>query len=334
MRERLQRDTHAPLSDRCGRPQRPSAGSRSGRAPSVSTEDRLTLASVSNCGSADVVIRHDRWSSAATVSSRWTETLAAAQRLVCAADGDRAIACHFPGGAGAAERAEPSSLLAVIPSTRGRVRCSSAAQHALALAAVRQPPALALGAGRDHHDPRLAPRPRVQGEPILKLADLREQRHRAGHHPLGIDPRAQPDQPDDGRRVVARPEHRHRRRPQLPPRRPLRSRQPIRRRRWGARRVRNRVAGAATALIARGRQQPVRHRADFRTADTQSPRPGGFRVPLGEGVPRVSSQGVEAATPSDVAWLCQRVGFGTHPFCHTVLPVASEAYMRSSGGGG
>ena len=60
----------------------------------------------------------------------------------------------------------------MIPSTRGRVRCSSAAQQALALAASRERPALALVAGRDHHDPRLAPRPRVQGEPVLKLADL------------------------------------------------------------------------------------------------------------------------------------------------------------------
>ena len=75
--------------------------------------------------------------------------------------------------------------------------------QALALAAVRQRPALALGAGRDHHDPRLPPRPRVQGEPVLKLADLREQRHRAGHHALGVDPRPQPDQPDDGGHVVA-----------------------------------------------------------------------------------------------------------------------------------
>ena len=50
----------------------------------------------------------------------------------------------------------------------------SAAQQALALAAVRQRPAFALGAGRGHHDPRLPPCPRVQGEPVLKLADLRE----------------------------------------------------------------------------------------------------------------------------------------------------------------
>ena len=36
-----------------------------GRTPSVSTDDRLTLAHVSSSGSADVVVRHDRWSSAA-----------------------------------------------------------------------------------------------------------------------------------------------------------------------------------------------------------------------------------------------------------------------------
>jgi hypothetical protein len=33
------------------------------RSSSLSTDDRLTLASVSDCGSADVVVRHDRWSS-------------------------------------------------------------------------------------------------------------------------------------------------------------------------------------------------------------------------------------------------------------------------------
>ena len=36
---------------------------RYGRAPSVSTDDQLTLASVSDCGIADIVARHDRWSS-------------------------------------------------------------------------------------------------------------------------------------------------------------------------------------------------------------------------------------------------------------------------------
>jgi hypothetical protein len=71
------------------------------------------------------------------------------------------------------DRPTPRSR-AVIWSTWGRVRCSSAAQQALALAAVRQPAAGALGAGRDHHDARLAPRPRVQGEPVLKLADPRD----------------------------------------------------------------------------------------------------------------------------------------------------------------
>jgi hypothetical protein len=39
---------------------------RSGRAPSLSTDDRLTLASVSSCGSADVVVRQERWSAGAT----------------------------------------------------------------------------------------------------------------------------------------------------------------------------------------------------------------------------------------------------------------------------
>jgi hypothetical protein len=39
------------------------AHARPGRAPSVSTEDLLTLASVRDCGSADIAIRHDRCSS-------------------------------------------------------------------------------------------------------------------------------------------------------------------------------------------------------------------------------------------------------------------------------
>jgi hypothetical protein len=46
---------------------RPSSSSRLPRWTSsgVSSDDRLTLASVSDCGSAAVVVRHDRWSSAA-----------------------------------------------------------------------------------------------------------------------------------------------------------------------------------------------------------------------------------------------------------------------------
>jgi hypothetical protein len=42
----------------------------------VSTDDRLTLASVSNCGCADVVIRHDRWSSGTVVSTAPLDTTA------------------------------------------------------------------------------------------------------------------------------------------------------------------------------------------------------------------------------------------------------------------
>jgi hypothetical protein len=36
----------------------------------VSTNDGVTLASVSNCGSADVVVHHDRWSSDASTLPR------------------------------------------------------------------------------------------------------------------------------------------------------------------------------------------------------------------------------------------------------------------------
>jgi hypothetical protein len=46
-----------------------------GRAPRVSTRVRLTLASVSNCGSADIVVRHDRWSPGVAVSWTAAETL-------------------------------------------------------------------------------------------------------------------------------------------------------------------------------------------------------------------------------------------------------------------
>jgi hypothetical protein len=56
------------------------AHARSGRAPSVSTDDRLTLASVSNCGSVDVMVRHDRWSSRAGVSQASAETTASRRR--------------------------------------------------------------------------------------------------------------------------------------------------------------------------------------------------------------------------------------------------------------
>jgi hypothetical protein len=42
-----------------------------GRAPSVSNDDRLTLASVSDCSSAGVVAGHDRWSSDPTVNLVW-----------------------------------------------------------------------------------------------------------------------------------------------------------------------------------------------------------------------------------------------------------------------
>jgi hypothetical protein len=49
---------------------------RSGRAPGVPTDDRLTLASISDCGSADVVVRHDRRSSEALATRVPAETAA------------------------------------------------------------------------------------------------------------------------------------------------------------------------------------------------------------------------------------------------------------------
>jgi hypothetical protein len=56
------------------------AHDRNGRAPGVSTDDRLTLASVNECGSADVVVRHDRWSSRACVSGLTTDAFALAAK--------------------------------------------------------------------------------------------------------------------------------------------------------------------------------------------------------------------------------------------------------------
>jgi hypothetical protein len=44
-------------------------------------DDRLTLASVSNCESANVVVRHDRWSSGATVSGVGAETPASNRKV-------------------------------------------------------------------------------------------------------------------------------------------------------------------------------------------------------------------------------------------------------------
>ena len=64
------------LSDERGRPLPLVAGFRHGRAPSVSMEELLTLASVRDCGSADVIIRHDRCSSEARVCARSSATLA------------------------------------------------------------------------------------------------------------------------------------------------------------------------------------------------------------------------------------------------------------------
>jgi hypothetical protein len=75
----------APAPPRCERLAGQPSDDRNGRASSVSTDDRLTLASVSNCGSADAVVRHDRWSSGATapaVRGRATAScLEAAARL-------------------------------------------------------------------------------------------------------------------------------------------------------------------------------------------------------------------------------------------------------------
>ena len=66
--------------------------------------------------------RDNRVSSIATVWSPWTETLAAMrERLHVPLPRDRAIACHRHVGAGAAERTEPSSMRAVIPSF-GKIR--------------------------------------------------------------------------------------------------------------------------------------------------------------------------------------------------------------------
>ena len=184
-------------------------------------------------------------------------------------------------------------------------------------AAVRQPPASALGAGRDHHDARLAPRPRVQGESVLKLATCENSDTGRVHHAFGLDPREQPDQADDGRRIVARPEHRHRRRPTTPatPPAPHPSARPAAAVGCAAP-PKSCVAGAATALIARGRQQPVRHGPDFRTPDTHRLSPGGFRRGArGEGGrPHIDScqdtrfaRGKQKRTPSPQRHGCRSV---------------------------
>jgi hypothetical protein len=64
---------------RCGR-RRPGSclgDDRDGRAPGMSSDDRLTLASVSDCGSAAVVVRHDRWSVASAATPERGRSLVA-----------------------------------------------------------------------------------------------------------------------------------------------------------------------------------------------------------------------------------------------------------------
>jgi hypothetical protein len=51
-----------------------STRARCGRSPSASTAERLTLAFVSDCGSANGVVRRDRWSSHAGVCATSSET--------------------------------------------------------------------------------------------------------------------------------------------------------------------------------------------------------------------------------------------------------------------
>jgi hypothetical protein len=70
------------FSARRGRLRRRRRDACSGRVPSASTDDRLTLASVSNCESADVVVRHDCWSSLAGASRTSTRALASGRKRV------------------------------------------------------------------------------------------------------------------------------------------------------------------------------------------------------------------------------------------------------------
>jgi hypothetical protein len=67
---------------------------RRGRAPSVSTDDRLALASISHCGSADVADLHDRWSSQASARSPPAETLASMARQESAPTCSRERTCR------------------------------------------------------------------------------------------------------------------------------------------------------------------------------------------------------------------------------------------------
>ena len=218
---------------------------------------------------------------AATVSSRWTETLAQTARLHRWRD--RAIACHFLAALERPKEPNPSPRLAAIPSSGvefvrfsraagARARDCSAAADPCARRQSRPPrcPPGAAPVGSRRTGPQA-------GRPVRTATPGRTSRPRCrSSHAAGSTARRPARHRSSRAPTPATPE--------LPPRLPLWGRQPVRRRRRGTRRVRNGVGGATTALIVRGWQQPVRHGADFRTPDTQRHSPGGFPRG-GEGMP-------------------------------------------------
>ena len=196
---------------------------------------------------------------------------------------DRAIACHFLAALERPKEPNPSPRLAAIPIIRGRVRAVQprsrrsrsrlfGSRRPLRWAPVATTTIPACRRARGFKANRSSSWPTCENSdtgqaitPSLSiLARSRINRTRAGASSLVQS--TTPATP----RAPARP-------PALGP-----SARPAAAAAFAARP--NGVGGAATPLIVRGWQQPVRHGADFRTADTQRHSPGGFRRGV-EGTP-------------------------------------------------